>query len=172
MNQVDDDNNLREVLDPLMLEFGAAVYICQCLESSLCFGLALASDHAGKDFGSSFDFHSRSTLGRLMRELDAAVGVPAELSEELKEALILRNQIVHGYLVQTNGEKIITPKGRLEIMRELRTIRQNVAATDRKLNSILDEFLKKYGVTTRYFRQRAGIVWDYFNSTANNGEVH
>jgi hypothetical protein len=130
-----------ELMAPVFLEFGKAVYICQCFELGLCFLLSLMSHESsggeGHVFQASWDFHSRKTLGHLLKSLRERMEVPEELDAFLAEGIDVRNQIVHGFLTQ-HATRLADPKGRLEIEQELAELKRQVKRRDIVVNVLLD----------------------------------
>src|SRR5437762_58867 len=98
------NQSVSEALAPVYLEFGKAVYICQCFKSSLCLLLSTMAHESslGEEgaFKASWDFHSRKTLGHLLKALREKIEVPDDLDEFLGEGVDKRNEIVHGFLTK------------------------------------------------------------------------
>src|SRR5712692_4377553 len=98
---VSTDDSFSEQMAPLLLEFGKAVYICQCFESTLCFLLSLMSHEKAKGedgaFQAAWDFHSKKTVGQLVKLLHERIDVPEDLDEFLGVGVDKRNEIVHGF---------------------------------------------------------------------------
>ncbi len=78
-------------LEPLILEFGKAVYICQAFESSLCLLHAMMTheETGGQEeaFTASWDFHSTKTLGQTVNALRKRIVIPADLNDYLEEGV-------------------------------------------------------------------------------------
>ncbi|SRR6266581_3323194 len=155
-----------DALAPVILEFGKAVYICQCFESSLCLLLAtMAHERADGEEGAfvaSWDFHSRKPLGRLLSSLREQIEVPAELDKCLDEGIDKRNTIVHGFLTK-NAVRLADPKERLKIEAELVQLKKDVKRRDIAVNKLLDTLLKKYGLSNAILKQNADRLWDFHN---------
>ena len=116
-----DTNNMNNLLAPVFLELGKAIYICQCFESSLCFLLSTMEHESanGEDgvFQAAWNFHSKNTLGRLLKSLREQIDVPEDLVENLRTGIDKRNEIVHGYL-ERNAVRLYDPTGRLGNLRD------------------------------------------------------
>jgi hypothetical protein len=101
------NDKVAEELAPLFLEFGKALYICQCFEESLCFLLsAMTHEEAkGEDgaFQASWDFHSKKPLGPLLGFLRQRIEIPGDLDEFLGIGVNKRNQIVHGFFTNAKN---------------------------------------------------------------------
>ena len=162
----DARSDVRETLNPVMLEFGATVYICQLFENSLCLLLALMSEQrlpsAGQAFQASWDFHSEKTLGGLIAALKERIELPSDFESFLREGVDHRNAIVHGYMTK-NTPRFMDPKGRLEVIDELRGIRNNVRKRDLAVCKLLDALLAKYGTSTETLKRNADVLWDALN---------
>ena len=78
-------------LEPLMLELGKAVYICQAFESSLCLLHAMMTheEEGGQEgaFTASWDFHSAKTVGQTINALRKRIDIPANLNDYLEEGV-------------------------------------------------------------------------------------
>ena len=157
---------MSETLASVYLEFGKAVYICQCFESSLCLLLATMAHESsrGEDeaFETSWDFHSRKTLGQLLKALRERIEVPEEVDEFLGEGVDRRNEIVHGFLTK-NANRLAEPKERLRVERELVHLKKEVKRRDVVVNKLFDALLNKYGVSNATLKQDFVRLWDHMN---------
>ena len=162
----DDNDSIRHALDPVMLEFGATVYICQLFENSLCLLMALVAEHLtssdGKAFQASWDFHAKKTLGGLVCALKDQINVPLDFEALLQEGVQARNKIIHGYL-PNNMKRVFDLKARKEIIEELKTLRAVIRSQDLAVVRIIDELLKKYGTSTDALKQQATELWRWLN---------
>ncbi len=151
-----------DLIKPVFLEFGKAVYICQCLESSLCLLLSLMEHEStkGEDgiFQAAWDFHAKKPLGKLLKSLREQIEVPEDLDEFLGQGIAKRNEIVHGFLTR-NAVRLADPNGRLEIERELVELKLEVKRRDIIVNKLLDELLKKYGTSNAMLKRNADRLW-------------
>src|SRR6266705_5538704 len=137
-----------ELTKPVLLEFAKAVYICQCLESSLCFLLSLMAHEKVPEegaFSASWDFHSKRTLGQLLHRLREQIEIVPKLDEYLGVGVEKRNEIVHGFLTK-NAMRLADPKGRIEIEKELVQLKLEVKRRDIVVNKLIDALLAKYGL--------------------------
>jgi hypothetical protein len=155
----DSTDTMAADLEPLMLELGKAVYICQAFESSLCFLHAqMTHEETGGEegaFTASWDFHSAKTLGQTLNALRKRIEIPAELDDYLEEGLKCRNRIVHGFLTK-NMARLMEPKGRLEVHRELEELKLEVKHRDIIVNKLLDALFAKTGSQTRTSSAKPG----------------
>lgn len=157
--------NVIELTKPVLLEFAKAVYICQCLESSLCLLLSLMAHEKTPEegaFSASWDFHSKRTLGQLLHRLREQIEVPAELDEYLGVGIERRNEIIHGFLTK-NAMRLADPKGRIEIESELVELKREVKKRDIVVNKLLDALLAKYGLSNDALKKNADRYWEHLN---------
>lgn len=159
-------NSVTDLLAPLLLEFGKAAYICQCFESSLCFLLSLMTHESAEGeegaFQASWDFHSKKTLGNLLKSLREIIEVPQDLDKFLGEGVETRNKIIHGFLTR-NVARFNEPKGRLDIERELVALKREVKRRDIVVNKLIDALLKKHGTSNEKLKRSADRLWEYLN---------
>ena len=120
-------------------------------------------------FQTAWDFHSKKTLGHLLKSLRERIEVPEELNEYLSVGVDKRNEIVHGILTK-NMARLANPKGRLEVERELVTLKQEVKRGDVVVNRLLDALLKKYGLSNEILKRNADRLWDYLNPEDTSGD--
>ena len=169
------DQLVADVLAPIFLEFGKAVYICQCFESSLWLLLSMIAHERNNGeqgaFSAAWDFHSKSTLGRLLRSLREQIEVPADLDSYLGEGIEARNKIVHGFLTR-NARHLADPKERLKIESELLHLKEQVKRRDIVVNKLLDALLKKYGLSNDALKRNADRLWDYHNPPQGSANPH
>ena len=168
----DSTDTMAADLEPLMLELGKAVYICQAFESSLCLLHALMTHEEvqGKEgaFMASWDFHSSKTLGQTLNALRKRIEIPAELDEYLEEGVKCRNRIVHGFCTK-NMPRLVEPKGRLEIIQELEELKQEVKRRDVVVNKFLDALFAKYGLSNEDLKRQAGELYAAKNNPSSGG---
>lgn len=163
-------SSVREALDPVMLELGATVYICQIFENTLCLLLALISEHRllsnGRSFESSWDFHSEKTLGQLVSALKQQLDLPPDFETFLREGVTKRNAVIHGFMTR-EALRLVEPKGRIEIIKELRALRKDIRARDLAIVKLADILLKKYELSTDVLKKHADHILDALNLDAS-----
>ena len=171
------EQEIREALAPVLLEFGTTVFHCQMFEDNLCFLLALVSEHTspsdGQAFQASWDFHSQKTLGGLASALSSLIDVPSRFEESLRSAVKQRNKIVHGYLTRSML-RLLEPKGRLEIIDELVALRGQIDSQDYATEQLILTVLEKFGVRSPELQIAAERYWRMANAspTTNAGRPH
>lgn len=165
LHMAGSDTDIVELTKPVLLEFAKAVYICQCLESSLCFLLALVAHEKVPEegtFSASWDFHSKQTLGRLLHRLRDQIEIPSDLDDYLGGGVDKRNEIVHGYLTK-NAMRLADPKGRIDIEKELVELKREVKRRDIVVNKLIDALLVKYGLSNKILKENFGRYWEHLN---------
>lgn len=154
-------------LEPLLLELGKAICICQALESSLCLLHAMMTheETGGEEgaFMASWDFHSAKTLGQTINALRKRIDIPADLNNYLEEGIRHRNHIVHGFLTK-NMPRLMVYRGRIEVQKELEALKMKVKARDVVINQLLDALFADYGFSNVALKNQAGEMYRVRNS--------
>lgn len=168
----DTGDTMATDLEPLMLELGKAVYICQAFESTLCLLHAMMThEEAGGQegaFTASWDFHSAKTLGQTINALRKRIDIPANLNDYLEEGVKCRNQIVHGFMTK-NMPRLMEFKGRREVQKELEALKLEVKRRDIEMNKLLDAFFAKYGLFNKELKRQAGELYAAKNNPGISG---
>ena len=168
----DTGDTMATDLEPLMLELGKAVYICQAFESSLCLLHAMMThEEAGGQegaFTASWNFHSSKTLGQTINALRKRIDIPANLNDYLEEGVKYRNQIVHGFMTK-NMPRLMELKGQLEVQKELESLKLEVKRRDIQMNKLLDVFFAKYGLSNEKLKRQAGELYAAKNNASTSG---
>ena len=161
-------------LEPLMLELGKAVYVCQAFESSLCLlhSMMTYEETGGEEgaFNASWDFHSAKTLGQTINALRKRIEIPENLNDFLEEGVKCRNKIVHGFLTK-NMQRLIEFKGRFEVQKELEALKMEVKERDVLVSKLLDALFTKYGLSNEILKRQAGELYMTKNNPGTEG-VH
>ncbi|MHC4145932.1 MAG: hypothetical protein ACYSUD_14245 [Planctomycetota bacterium] len=98
----------RKALNPLMLELGWVVYICQMFEGSLLFLHRLIDQDEGlldEDMQKSERFYSKATLRPMLNVLRGRIEVSAELDSYLGEGIDYRNELIHRFMTDRFNNK-------------------------------------------------------------------
>jgi len=166
----DSGDTMTTDLEPLMLELGKAVYICQAFESSLCLLHAMMTheetDGQNGAFTASWDFHSEKTLGQTVNALRKRIEIPTDLNDYLEKGVKYRNQIIHGFMTK-NMTRLMDFKGRLEVQNELDRLKQEVKGRDIIVNKLLDAIFVKYGLSNNDLKRQAGEMYTVKNSSGS-----
>jgi hypothetical protein len=139
---------LVEELDPILLELGSSLFVCQGFEQTLVFLMAIVRmEEAGMDEG-SFDSAkqtlSRDTLGKLLRALRGRFELPPDIEIEFNAALEARNWIVHRFVHDTAPE-MGHAEGRKGTLMKLARLKGTVMGADKLANEVLDEYFAQFG---------------------------
>lgn len=156
-----------ELTKSVLFEFAKAVYICQCFESSLCFLLALMAYNRIPEegtFSDYWDFNSTKTLGQLLKSLRWKINVSTDLDEYLGVDESKRNEIVHSFITK-NFLRLADPKGRIEIEKELRCLKQEIKKRDIVVNKLINTLLAKYGLSNDIPKRIEDNHWQHINPT-------
>lgn len=155
-----------EELDPILLELGSALFVCQGLEGTIVFLLSVCSMEDAQmevgSFSAAMESLSQRTLGQLLKRLRERVGLPETIEEKLRTGWNARNWVVHDFL-HKSIEDLVTPKGRLVILRRLSEAKRTVKEADVLANRLLDEYLEKYGISVADMKRSADRLWDHLN---------
>lgn len=155
-----------EELDPILLELGSALFVCQGLEGTLVFLLSVCSMEDAQmetgTFQAAMDVWSQKTLGQLLKPLRERMGLSEELAERFRAGWNCRNWIVHQFLRDT-VEDFATPKGRLAILRRLADAKRTIKETDELANRILDAYVRRYGISLDDAKTKADLIWEFLN---------
>jgi hypothetical protein len=169
------DKTMAVEMEPIMLELGKALYLCQAFEGTLVFLLSLISHEAGSAEDSAFtaaiDLYSEKTLGQLLKLLGARIELPEELTKPLRSGWESRNVIVHRF-IHEHIARFMNAKGRVEVLKVLADHKRIVKCADVIANRVLDLYLEKYGLTVGDLKANADRVWAHLNPSAENPFRH
>ena len=150
-----------EQLDPILLELGSSLYVCQGFEQTLVFLLAVVQMEEAAMADGSFDSAkqtlSRHNLGRLLDSLGRRVDLPADLENEFNAALKARNWIAHHFMPETALEMAYAD-GRKRALSKLSGLKRTVMRADKMALEVLDEYLSQFGPELRELEANASRV--------------
>lgn len=168
------ESSLAAELDPIFLELGKALYTCQGFEETLVFMLSVAShDERNTQVGAfvaAFDLYADKTLGQLLKALDSKVTLPLEVRDCLNLGWQRRNFIVHQF-IHDAGLALADPKGRMQVLAQLTSYKQEVRIADKVANALLDQLLEKHGTSVADMKRAADVLWEHLNP-GDAGERH
>jgi hypothetical protein len=127
----------RKVLQPLLVEAGAALMDCQAFEYGISLLLFQFSRMGvvGLDpqkLSAVMENTDKKTAGQLIALLKQHLRVSEGISEALTAALAARNQLIHRVLID-NIEMALSPRERRGLVRRIRHLRSQVQKADRLL---------------------------------------
>lgn len=162
-------------LEPILLELGKALFVCQGFEGTLVLLLSTISHENtnAKDgaFATAYDLFSGKTLGHLLKKLGKELDpLPSELSRYFTDAWKARNWIVHQFLHNT-VEKLLSPEGRLHVEAQLVEAKLKVKAADVAANRIMDLYLQKYGTSVASLKVNADRFWEHMNHSISEANI-
>lgn len=145
-------------LDPVVFKLGAALYISQIFEGSLIFLHQLIDeDERVTGITKISDDYSKKTLGKLLNLLKRRIDVPQQSLDYIFEAIELRNNIVHGYLIsEQNMAQFESEAGIASLAQDLDYKLNQIRERDHHVCSLIDQYLKKYGTSTEALKKLAG----------------
>lgn len=150
-------------LGPLLRDFGLTVYSCQHFENNLCHLLALLEEQAsggdGMALGSQVNFHSKKTVGVLTKALSRVTKLPKDFEDALEACRLLRNRVIHGYLVGNNNKRVVSAKGRKAALEELKGIRRDLATMSHELGALIDHLYRQFGFDIDALMQDVEGIW-------------
>ena len=166
MSEFDNIPSMVDEMEPVLLELGKALYICQAFEGTLVYLLSLISDEEASSadgaFEAAIDLYSQKTLGQLLKRLGEKMKLPNELQEPLRIGWDRRNAIVHRFIHDNIGS-FMEPGGRITAEKTLATYKREVKFADVVANRLLDLYLEKFGVTVEDLKRNADRVWEHLN---------
>lgn len=132
----------RELLSPLYVEAGAALFDCQGFE----YGIALMLHHFARLGVTGLDprqttaimeDEEKKTAGQLMGMLKKHFEVTDSMEETLSSALKARNKIIHRILID-NAEKIPKQETRKQLIKEIRKLRSIIRDADKSVRETVN----------------------------------
>ncbi len=143
MVKIDDfDKRKKEVLAPVFLEAGAALYDCQGFEYAIAYMLYLLSRVGTTGLDPSrcsaiLDDEEKKTAGQLISMLGKHLELSEGIEDMLAKALKARNRLVHRFLVE-NVERLAEVKEHESLVKEIIDLRSTV----RRGQMQLDPFIR------------------------------
>ncbi len=141
---------MHENVAPVFAEFGGAVHTAQRLEFGLTLLLAFAVkfDKASIEKSTVDRLSTRDaekTLGELWHAVKKSEYVTRAEQKQIRKAIKERNVLVHTYLMD-KGELLLTPKGRAELLADIKRIQNLLRKADEIVESLVDRYLVEYDV--------------------------
>lgn len=124
--------------------YGLAMYFAQCIEhgivNTLCYFDLLP--HAKPtdtvfEFDLFMDKHFATTMGKMIRSLEATTKVSTDLSALLNQTKNNRNFLAHNYF-RERALEFKTKEGCLKMIEELKLIESQFNETDKALDKLID----------------------------------
>ena len=145
----------KELLQPLLVEAGAALLDCQGFE----FGIALLLFHFSR-LGAAglepekvaliLDGNEKKTAGQLIGMLKKHLTVSEGIEQSLADALAARNRLIHRVLID-NIEQLPQNETRVLLVKEIRALRSKV----QKAEKMLQPFIFAFGEALDGFNQKS-----------------
>lgn len=161
-----NQSTVADELEPVLLELGKALLVCQGFEGTLVMLLSTVSheetDAEDGAFTAAIELFSQKTLGQLLKRLREKLDPPEELNAYFTAGWSSRNWIVHEFFHKCI-EALQSPKGRLEVTATLIKAKRQVKVADVAANKFLDLYLKKYGLSVASLKVNADRRWKHLN---------
>lgn len=145
-------------MEPVFLELGRALLVCQGFEGTLVMLLSTMShEEAGAEegaFAAAVELFSQKTLGMLLKRLQEKLVPPPELNAYFASGWNSRNWIVHEFLHKT-VQDLVSSKGRVQATAALVEAKRKVKLADVAANKVLDLYLNKYGLSVSELKASA-----------------
>ncbi len=136
------EDRKRQILNPLYVEAGAALFDCQCFEYGL--GLLLfyfarlgTAGLAPARLEAILEGDEKKTAGQLMNLLRQKLSVSKEIEDSCADAIAARNKLIHRMLVD-NAERFIDDVARREVIKEIRDLRRTVRKADKMIRPFIE----------------------------------
>lgn len=154
---------MHESVVPVFAEFGGAVHTAQRLEFGLTLLLAFAVKFDEATVGKSTvdrlsTKDAEKTLGELWHAVKKSEYVTRAEQKQIRKAIKERNVLVHSYLVD-KGELLLTPKGREEMLVDIRRIQNLLRKADEIVESLVDRYLAEYQVDLDEITRQLDTLW-------------
>lgn len=137
--------------------FGLAAYHGQVLEQELLI-FALTLNLSGRTRVTRADVEGLlstlegRTFGQLLNEARTFATIPAGLENELNEALVRRNDLVHRFF-ERRSEDFMSDAGRLEMLSELQQTTRLFQEVDAAVVGVREPLSQKLGITQELAQQ-------------------
>ena len=149
--------------DPLAFELGKGLVFCQLFEGSLLMLLSLISEHKlpsdGSEFERVWDFGSNKPLGQLFSLLRKEMELPTDFETYLQTGINHRNELVHRF-VRENVRLLSSAEGKEEAIKKVRALAQEIRNRDKAVGKLIDDRLKKYGLSQVALKEFATTFWN------------
>lgn len=154
---------MHESVVPVYAEFGGAIHTAQRLEFGLTLLLAFAVkfDEATIDKSTVDRLSTRDaekTLGELWYAVKKSEYVTRAEQKQIRKAIKERNMLVHNYLVD-KSESLLTPKGRDEMLADIRRIQNLLRKADEIVESLVDRYLAEHEVDLDVIAKELDSLW-------------
>jgi len=111
-----------------------------------------------------FDKHFSETFGALLKKFEKQVEVPKNIEQDLAESLKKRNWLVHDYFYERAGH-LLTRNGRNQMLEELTKIYEEFDKLDHSLDSMMDSWRAKAGLTDEVLEHHMSKLRDELNDS-------
>jgi hypothetical protein len=154
---------MHESVVPVFAEFGGAIQTAQRLEFGLTLLLAFAVKFDEATIGKSTvdrlsTRDAEKTLGELWHAVKKSEYVTRAEQKQIRKAIKERNMLVHSYLVD-KSELLLTPKGRDEMLADIKRIQNLFRKADEIVESLVDRYLAEHEVDLDEITRELDTLW-------------
>jgi hypothetical protein len=154
---------MHESVVPVFAEFGGAIQTAQRLEFGLTLLLAFAVKFDEATIGKSTvdrlsTRDAEKTLGELWHAVKKSEYVTRAEQKQIRKAIKERNMLVHSYLVD-KSELLLTPKGRDEMLADIKRIQILFRKADEIVESLVDRYLAEHEVDLDEITRELDTLW-------------
>lgn len=154
---------MHESVVPVFAEFGGAVNTAQRLEFGLTLLLAFAVKFDEAKIGKSTvdkltSNEAEKTLGELWHAVKKSEYLTRAEQKTIRKAIKERNILVHNFLID-NGEQLITPKGRTQMLADIERIHDSLRKADEIVESLVDRYLVEHDADLDEITRQLDTLW-------------
>lgn len=148
---------------PVFAEFGGAVHTAQRLEFGLTLLLAFAVKFDEAKIGKSTvdklaSSEAEKTLGELWHSVKKSEYLTRAEQKRIRKAIKDRNILVHSFLID-NGEQLLTPEGRAQMLTDIRRMQTSIRKADEIVESLVDRYLVEYDADLDEITRQLDTLW-------------
>lgn len=148
---------------PVFAEFGGAVHTAQRLEFGLTLLLAFAVKFDEAKIGKSTvdklaSNEAEKTLGELWHSVKKSEYLTRAEQKRIRKAIKDRNILVHSFLID-NGEQLLTPEGRAQMLTDIRRMQTSIRKADEIVESLVDRYLVEYDADLDEITRQLDTLW-------------
>ena len=159
-----------EDLDAVLIDLGSAVMVCQGLEATLVFLLAIFemedAEAADGSFQAAIDTLSEKTLGQLLKRLRTRLSLNENVEAQFRSGWEARNWVVHGFLRSTT-EDLMSSQGCKGVQSRIAAAKSTVQQTEQLAHHILEQYIETYGISLEELSKQTDLLIASKNSIEN-----
>ncbi len=167
MNDLLSTMSNNDLLERIYCQYALAMNYAQHIEQNLI-TLLVMREKAGaelpqEDFLALERLWERSTLGRLIREIDSKMGHSSRVSDLLEEARNTRNYLAHQFF-SDRAEQLVNSEMHQGILSDLQQATELLETTTHELLAIIKEAIVGSGMTEAQYEEQVHQIMAGFVS--------